>query len=218
MKTFKQIIFLIAALAFIATISNAQNTVSDTRDQVQFGLKLGGNLSNVYDTNDESFKADSKLGLAGGVFAAIPIGTFLGVQPEFLFSQKGFKGSGSVLGSEYKYSRTSNFIDVPLLLAIKPISFLTILVGPQYSFLLKETYKFENAIINIDEDQVFDNDNIRKNTLCFTGGFDFNYDQFVLGARLGWDLQNNKGDGTSTTPRYKNMWYQATLGFRFSSN
>ena len=43
MKTFKQIILLIAAIAFIATISNAQNTASDTRDQAQFGLKIGGN-------------------------------------------------------------------------------------------------------------------------------------------------------------------------------
>jgi hypothetical protein len=38
----------------------------------------------------------------------------------------------------------------------------------------------------------------------------------VIGARAGWDLLNNKGDGTSTTPRYKNMWYQATWVTGFS--
>jgi hypothetical protein len=218
MKQIKQTILLIAAIAFMATNSNAQNSFSDTREKIQFGVKIGANLSNVYDTEDEDFTADPKLGLAGGVFAAIPIGTFLGVQPELLFSQKGYKGSGSILGSEYNYSRTSNFIDIPLFVAIKPISTLTILVGPQFSFLVKETYKIENDIINIDDEQVFENDNIRKNILCAVGGVDINLSSLVISARMGIDLQNNKGDGTSTTPRYKNIWYQGTIGLRLFAN
>jgi hypothetical protein len=208
MKQIKHTILLIAAFVFIVNIGNAQ---------VNVGLKLGGNLSNIYDTEDEDFTADSKLGLAGGIFGSIPIGTFLGIQPELLFSQKGYKGSGSFLGSEYTYSRTSNYIDLPLLLAIKPASFITILAGPQYSFLIKETYNFENEFLNINDEQVFENDNIRKNTLCLLGGVDINFKQLVIGARVGWDLQNNNGDGTSTTPRYKNIWYQGTLGYRLFS-
>jgi len=208
MKQITHTILLIAAFVYIVNIGNAQ---------VNVGLKLGGNLSNIYDTEDEDFTADSKLGLAGGIFGSIPIGTFLGIQPELLFSQKGYKGSGSFLGSEYTYSRTSNYIDLPLLLAIKPVSFITILAGPQYSFLIKETYKFENEFLNINDEQVFENDNIRKNTLCLLGGVDLNFKQLVIGARVGWDLQNNNGDGTSTTPRYKNIWYQGTLGYRLFS-
>ncbi|MDA3930480.1 MAG: porin family protein [Prolixibacteraceae bacterium] len=205
MKKIKQILLLLAVVAVMVNTGNAQ---------VRAGLKLGANLSNVYDAEDESFTADSKLGLVGGVFAAIPILPLFGFQPELLFSQKGYKGSGSLLGSEYNYSRTSNFIDVPLFLAVKPISTLTILAGPQFSFLMKETYNVDNEFININDEQLFENDNIRKNTLCFVGGADLNLNQLVIGARLGWDLQNNNGDGTSTAPRYKNIWYQVTLGFR----
>jgi len=218
MKQIKHTFLLIVAVAFMVTVGYAQTSLTDTREKIQFGLKIGANLSNIYDTEDESFTADSKFGLAGGAFASIPIGAFLGIQPEFLFSQKGYKGSGDILGSEYTYSRTSNFIDVPIFVAIKPISYLTILLGPQYSFLIKETYKFENALIDINEEQVFDNDNIRKNTLCLAGGVDINFNQFIIGVRAGWDLQNNKGDGTSTTPRYKNIWYQGTLGYRLFAN
>jgi hypothetical protein len=218
MKQIKKTILLLIAIAFMATIGQAQNFNNDTRNKVQIGLKLGANLSNIYDTQGDNFTADSKLGLAGGVFASIPIGTLLGFQPEILFSQKGYKGSGSILGSEYKYSRTSNFIDVPLLFAVKPISIITLLAGPQFSFLIKETYKFENEFININDEQAFTNDNIRKNILCFVGGFDINLNQLVIGARVGCDLQNNKGDGTSTTPRYKNIWYQGTLGYRLFAN
>jgi hypothetical protein len=218
MKQIKKSILLLASVALMANIGYTQNLNADTRDKIQVGLKVGANLSNIYDSEDEDFTADSKLGLAGGVFVAIPIGTFLGVQPEILFSQKGYKGSGSILGSEYSYSRTSNFIDVPLLVAIKPISALTILAGPQFSFLMKETYKFDNEFINISDEQDFENDNIRKNTLCVVGGADINLSQLVISGRVGWDLQNNKGDGTSTTPRYKNLWYQATVGYRFAVN
>lgn len=216
MKQIKKTILAIAALVLMVNVGSSQNQIIDTRSKVQVGFKLGANLSNVYDTSDESFTADSKLGLAGGAFAAIPIGSFLGIQPEFLFSQKGYKGSGSILGSEYSYSRTSNFIDVPIFVTVKPSSFITILAGPQYSFLIKETYKFENEFININDEEEFENDNIRKNILCFVGGVDANFNMLVVGARVGWDLQHNNGDGTSKAPRYKNVWYQATVGYRFS--
>lgn len=218
MKQIKQTILLIAVVAFMVNTGSSQNPFKDTRDKIQVGLKLGANLSNVYDNQADNFTADSKLGFAGGVFASIPIGTLLGFQPEILFSQKGYKGSGSILGSDYKYSRTSNFIDVPLMFAVKPISIITLLAGPQFAFLIKETYKFENEFININDEQAFTNENIRKNILCFVGGVDINLNQLVIGARVGCDLQNNKGDGTSTTPRYKNIWYQATLGYRLFSN
>lgn len=218
MKQIKHTVLLITALIFMVSTVNAKNLTNNSNSKLQVGLKIGANLSNIYDAEDESLTADSKFGLAGGAFASIPIGSFLGIQPEFLFSQKGYKGSGSILGSEYTYSRTSNFIDVPIFVAVKPISKLTLLLGPQYSFLIKETYKFENELIDISEEQEFKNDNIRKNTLCVVGGLDVNLNQLIIGARVGWDLQNNNGDGTSTTPRYKNIWYQATLGFRLSGN
>ena len=203
-----------AAIAFIANGSNAQGTSSDTRDQIQFGAKIGANLSNVYDSQGQDFVADSKIGVAGGVFLALPIGKYIGIQPELLFSQKGFKGSGTILGSSYSFTRTTSYIDIPILLAIKPIPMLTILVGPQYSYLLKQKDSFDNAILSGSQEQQFDNDNIRKNTLCATGGVDINLNPIVIGARVGWDFQQNNGDGTSTTPRYKNMWYQLTIGFK----
>ena len=98
---------------------------------------------------------------------------------------------------------------------LKPSSFFTIVAGPQYSYLVKQKDVFENGITTIEQENEFENDNLRKNIFCFTGGFDVNVSQLVVGARAGWDIQNNNGDGSSTTPRYKNMWYQVTLGFRF---
>lgn len=208
----KKIILIIVTITFMANIISAQDNSTDLRDKLQFGLKAGVNFSNVYDTKDQDFNADFKVGFAAGAFLAIPIGKYIGFHPEILFSQKGYKATGTFLTIPYEFTHTTSYIDVPLLFALKPSTLVTLLAGPQYSFLVKQKDVFTSGSFTDTQEQEFEND---KSVLCFLGGIDINLDQFVLGARAGWDLQNNNGDGTSTNPRYKNVWYQATLGFRF---
>jgi hypothetical protein len=211
----KKIILTWAFLCSIANLAMAQSENLDYRERFTFGLKVGANYANVYDEQTENFQADPKFGLAAGAFVSIPIGKYFGLQPEALFSQKGFKSSGSILGNTYNISRTSNYIDFPLLFAVTPSEFFTILAGPQYSYLISQKNTFANGSTTIEQEKAFDNENIRKNTLCFTGGVDLNMAHSVVSVRVGWDLRDNIGDGTSTTLRYKNMWYQATYGYRF---
>jgi hypothetical protein len=217
----KVILIIIIAASFMANDSNAQtysgykSSGVSMRQKFTVGLKAGANYSNVYDTQGDAFNANPKFGFAGGLFIAIPIGKFLGVQPEVLISQKGFKGTGTLLGNPYDITRTTTYLAIPLLLAIKPVEFLTILAGPQYSYLLKQKDVFSNASTSAAQQQEFTNDNIRKNTLSVIGGFDINIQHIVVSGRVGWDVQNNNGNGTSTTPRYKNAWTQATIGYKF---
>lgn len=206
---------MIVAISFMATGLHAQYSNPDLRNEFKFGVKAGANLSNVFDEQGDNFKADAKLGLVAGVFIAIPFGTYLGLQPELLLSQKGFKGTGAYLGVDYDFTRTTNYLDIPILIAFKPISGFTILAGPQYSFLMEQTDKFSGGGLSYTQEEEFSNDNVRKNTFCFLGGVDINISHFILGARVGWDITRNNGDGTSTTPRYKNVWYQATVGYSF---
>jgi hypothetical protein len=202
----KKNLFIISALILVATTMSAQ--------EIHFGVKAGLNYSNIYDSQNKSYSADGKLGFAAGGFVSIPLVGMIGVQPEIQFSQKGFQAISNILGSEVKLTRTTDYIDVPVFLSIKPMEMLTILVGPQYSFLIKQTDVFSNPISNIAVTQDFNTDNIRKNTLCVVGGVDINLNNIVLGARIGLDMFNNDGDGNSTAPRYKNVWAQATVGFR----
>lgn len=211
----KKIILIIAAITTMVNNSNAQKSSFDVREKLLFGVKAGANYSNVYDSRGEEFVANPKLGAVAGVFLAIPIGKYLGIQPEVLLSQKGFQATGRILGDTYNFTRTTTYLDVPVLFAFKPSEFFSLLAGPQYSYLLLQKDVFKNATTSIAQEQEFVNDNARKNILCITGGIDINIKHFVIGARAGWDILNNNGDGTSATPRYKNVWYQATLGYRF---
>ena len=73
----KNVILMFAMVTLAVTNSYAQTVslVTDNREKLFFGLKVGTNLSNVYDTQGENFVADSKFGLAAGGFVSIPIGT-----------------------------------------------------------------------------------------------------------------------------------------------
>ncbi len=210
----KKIILILATITTLTGTLTAQDNVTDVRTKLLFGVKAGLNYSNVYDSQGEAFSANPKLGFAGGVFLAIPIGRYLGIQPEVLFSQRGFQSTGIFMGGTYNVTRTSNYVDFPILFALKLSEFFTVLAGPQYSYLVKQTDVFANGSTSAQQETNFENDNLRKNLLCFTGGIDLTLKHMVLGARAGWDLQSNRGDGTSTTPRYKNVWYQATIGYR----
>ncbi len=199
--------FIVLVLLCAATTTNAQD------NKFGLGLKVGANYSNVYDERGQDFFADPKLGFAAGGFLSIPIARHIGVQPEFMFSQKGFEGRGALLGSPYSLTRTSNFIDVPLFLAIKPVRYISILVGPQFSYLMRQKDVFESGSATVSQEQVFKNDDIRKNILCIAGGIDATIKHIVLSARFGWDFQTNNSNGAATTPRYKNTWVQGTVGY-----
>lgn len=209
------VIICLASLAWVNSLQ-AQTTTNtmDNRTLFTFGVKAGVNNANVWDEESQNFNANRKLGLVFGAFATLPLGSLLGFQPELLFAQKGFKGSGVLLGTEYSFSRTTSHIDIPLQLMVKPSELVTILVGPQISYLIhqKDVYTFGANSTALSQE--FDNENLRKSTLGFTAGADVNFTKLVASARLGYDFQNNNGDGTSSTPRYKNRWLQLTLGYK----
>ena len=208
-------IFSAAALLLVSTTAlQAQTSDTDTRQKFVFGMKAGTNFSNVWDEEGEDFAADPKFGFAGGIFFGIPFGTFLGFQPEILLSQKGFQGSGTISGTPYEVKRTTTYLDFPLQLQIKPVEFLTVVAGPQYSFLLQERDEYTFGSNSTIHEEDFNNDNVRKNLLGFATGADINISHVVVSARMGWDFQKNNGDGSSSTPRYKNRWIQFTLGFK----
>lgn len=207
-------LILFAVLRIVVTGTAQESEKYDRRENFAFGVKAGANLSNVWDSEGEDFDADAKLGLAAGLFVGIPIGRYIGVQPEVLFSQKGFQASGTLLGTSYSYKKTTNWIDIPMHFQIKPLAFLTILVGPQVSFRVSERNEYTFGNNSTAQEEEFENDNIRKNMLGVSTGFDINIYHVVVSGRASWDLQNNRGDGTSTTPRYRNQFVQLTVGFK----
>ena len=102
MKTFLRMALPLALL--IATPLQAQTTL---------GVKGGINIATV-DTNvsDISDLVDSKTGFVGGGFVTLGLGSLFALQPELLYSQKGFQVEE--FGETVKLN--TNYIEIPVLL------------------------------------------------------------------------------------------------------
>jgi hypothetical protein len=182
---------------------------------VQLGIKAGINRGNIYDEHNPTFSANGKTGYVAGAFVSIPFGAFLGLQPEVLWSQKGFVASGTTDdGNPYTFTRTLNYIDVPIQLQVKPIKLITIVAGPNFAFLTKRSDSFKSSNITSSEIEEIKHDDVRNYTLGVQGGVDVHLLGLLVAGRVGWDLQNSNLHST-TLPNYKNAWVQGTVGFRF---
>lgn len=226
MKTMNTIITILFLFFCIKTYSQTQSdrkneeiskvyTSREAKKKFVWGGKVGLTRSNVYDAQGMNFLASSKTGIAGGLFAAIPLGALLGIQPEVLISQKGFTGSGTINNDSYTLTRTTTHLDIPLQLQLKPVRFFSIVGGIQYSYLLSQNDELSSGTNSLQQDQEFKNDNIQKNILGAVTGFDINVRHIILSGRAGCDMQTNRSDGSSYTPGYKNVWLQGTIGYRF---
>ena len=128
---------LAAALLASAAISSAQ------AQSVRLGLRAGANYSNLAGNIQNQDTYNNKVGFLGGVMLNVPLleDGFLSLQPEILYSQKGFENKPTeytgLFGAKQKREGqvNYNYLDVPVLLKVRA-SGLIFEAGPQYSYLL----------------------------------------------------------------------------------
>lgn len=212
-----QIIFFVIILASGSTVASAQENVSSKQNSapVKFGLKTGVNISGAYNINSEDLTTKPRPGFATGLFLTVPLGRRLGFQPEIAYAQRGIRAKGEMTGGSYDFTRTTSYIDVTTLLAVNATDILTLMIGPQVSFLTRQKDVFTDDTMTAQR-QEFEHDNVRRKTVCLVVGPQFNLNPFVLDARIGWDLLNNTKAAVRMAPRYCYVWYQFTVGFRFN--
>ena len=144
-------------LLLIVSISYAQtsntSSVNKYNKNTNYGIKLGINLANIHGKNVNDTK--TKFGIIGGIYYDYSIQGNFSIQPEVLFSMKGFRvedQNWNIEGQE-----TFNYIDIPVLVKYKyeySSSFQPILYfGPCFSFHLFSTYHVENNNITYSGDR-----------------------------------------------------------------
>jgi len=190
----------------------SQNNEDLDQQKIRFGPKLGITFSNVQNSLEDNFESAGKLGFVGGGFITIPLGSVISVQPEVLFTQKGFYGINTVMGNSYEFKRTSNFLDIPVFAVWNLSPRIKLLAGPQFSFLLKQTDVVTYPINSTSVENELATDNMRKSIVGGTAGLDFCFQKFVVGVRGSLDFQENRTENSISTPRYKNSWFQVTVG------
>ncbi len=121
-----------AFVAILTTNGKAQTApLADNREAMSFGLKAGVNYSNVYDSESQNFVADSKFGFAGGFCSHSFWEIYWNPARAFVFAKR-IQVFWNVSGKHLQHDPTTNYIDVPILFAVKPAKEVTLLFGPQF--------------------------------------------------------------------------------------
>lgn len=128
---------------------------------VKYGAKVGVNLSNMNSnmTFDPEFSMGTGFQVGGFVnlhwgqrtASSLPGTGLWGVQPEVLFSSQKVKSVGGDI--------TMNYIKVPVMLKVYPLSALSFEVGPEFSYLLSvspSSVKVDGATVAVGDCKGFD--------------------------------------------------------------
>ncbi|WP_276483362.1 porin family protein [Paraflavitalea pollutisoli] len=106
--------------------------------QVVAGVKGGININNVRyrDSNPNT----ASVGYYLGALFIIPIGDGLVLQPELLYSKKGYRSP--LVGANGQVTSRMNYINLPLLLSVPVATKFQLYAGPEFGYLVKATSKY----------------------------------------------------------------------------
>ena len=206
MKTFLRMALPLALL--IAAPLQAQTTL---------GVKGGINIATV-DTNvsDISDLVDSKTGFVGGVFVTLGLGSLFALQPELLYSQKGFQveesGQSTQLGT--------NYIEIPVLLKAQfKLAMLrpAVYAGPVVSFETGCTVSVSDISVNCSDDEGFVDRKKNEWGAVFGANLDFIVGPviLILDARYQLGL-TNLADVPDSDEEVKSRVWQIMAGVGFT--
>ena len=137
------------ALVSLCTLAVQQ---AEAQQRPVFGFQGGVNVATVTGDFADALEATgsevkSKTGFVGGLWASLPISPTVAIEPELLYSQKGFKTEGTV-----NTETELNYFEVPILVnflfksegSFRPGLF----IGPAFGF--KTSCNVSSASIEID--------------------------------------------------------------------
>lgn len=191
---------------------------------VRFGVKAGANLSNLSGdlVNQDQYK--NRFGFQGGIMVNFGLGDIISIQPEVLYSQKGFKYADeqiTVLNNTFR--NTGNvrydYIDVPVLVRVRAAG-IFFEVGPQYSYLMNVSTNREQTLngnnVGNAGTGTSNLDNVRRNELGYVGGLGYQASNGVmLGVRYTGafsDFAKNNNYSNDEFRNARNSTFQAYVG------
>jgi hypothetical protein len=208
----KLIILVLGAGMLFALNLSAQNS--------GFGAKGGLNFSNmtVEGNNDQNLK----FGFHAGVFNKISISESFAVQPELLYSGKGFKNNfddNIFADGEAKFNL--NYIDLPVKLVYNLAPDFEFQFGPYISYLASANVETNAEVLNyfdVSTQDELDRDNFKTFDVGLTAGMGFNLNPVIVGFNYNLGLTKVAKDDRPTEEMLgdaRNTVIQVFVGIMF---
>ena len=172
-----------------------------------FGLKGGLNIATAYGEPGAFFTEPKKINtFHAGAYVQFSITDNFSLQPEILFSRKGFEaGNSGVAGGSKKF--VFDYFDVPLLLSFRVLNNISLQLGPQASVIM--TVK--------EDDRELDKAGYNSFDYGAAGGLEGRFSAFRVGARYNRSFENIYKEENTISPGndLKNQVIQVYLGVGF---
>jgi len=210
-------IILTIATILAVSFANGQETKTDGKEGLKFGVKGGVNFANL--TGD--FDPSMKVGFHIGGFMEYKVSEKFVLQPELLFSTQGAKYKDDQVGEGFSVAGETNiklsYLNLPIMAKYYVTNKFSFEAGPQIGVLLsaKNEYGYTGTIQGVPvsesgEIDIKDDLNSIDFGINFGAGYDFN-DKISVGLR--YNL------GLSEISEYyyfdKNSVFQLSLGYKF---
>lgn len=214
-------------LPLLLFIFNAQAQTKSSVKDVRFGIKGGYNLSavlseNLFNAYDYEPEQEPLSGFHLGAFVEIPLTRKFSIQPEVMYSTKGYKESFyeynyyngyNTIYTNYDLRVHLNYINVPILAKVNFTKNFALEAGPQFGFLTSAKAKGD---IWDGYKSVTINENIKNNVNDFEFGFAIGVtysfvENIFISARINQSLTNNFPDNSYEA----NMTFQLSAGYKF---
>ena len=165
------------------------------------GIKGGVNFANVHGSDKDNLgEVSGHTNFHAGVFSQFSFGEFFSIQPEVLFSRKGYKRNDST----FRF----NYFDVPVLAVFNITDNFSVHLGPQVGIMIAA--KEDGKEINLEPYNTFE--------YGAAAGLEGRINRFRLGTRYvhGFaDLRKEDNAGNSINENIKNGVIQIYLGIGF---
>ncbi|RNI23388.1 porin family protein [Rufibacter latericius] len=212
----KIVLFVAAVLSF---------GVAQAQTGPRFGIKAGANYSNISGkelANENIYQ--NKLGFVGGVTANFDLSGdgFLSVQPELLFSQRGYQyRDEKFTRNNVEYKRKGdvnyNYLDLPVLLRINAGG-LFFEGGPQASYLLgiKDNTEEQIGSGKFERSTKVEKDNLSELEIGYAAGLGYQAQNGLsLGLRYTGGINALAKEDSDELTNARHSAFQLTLGYVF---
>lgn len=191
-------------LAFCLLLLTAAVMQSQAQSSLELGLKAGGDLMKI---GGRSFDQKHYPGFVGGVWGKLNFTSKWSLQPELIWNQTVGKTSqdfNQIYVGISDQQVILNYVAIPVMVAFKPIPELSILLGPQYGFLVQQTQNLlpEQPGVNA----------FRKSDLSIVFGGQLNLGKVIFGVRYSAGLNNIC---FQTTDAWRQYGINAYIGYQF---
>jgi hypothetical protein len=220
----KILVLTLLLLTFSTTLSQAQ---------ARFGIRGGLNvarwqgdavssLRDLVQLSNGATRMESFRSFHAGGYVALPITSFLTVEPGLYYSQKGYKLNGTFSSNTLDFinaratvTNRSHYLDLPVLAKVYVTEGFHLFGGPQVSYLVYNSVRARASVLGFSllNQELNTNNSLQKWDVGLTGGMGYKFEN-GFNLQAAYDHGLRRLDARNNFDTY-NRVVKLSLGYEF---